>query len=345
MKITELLTESEIQEMQHLEEGPLGALGTGVGKLAGGVAHGVGAVAGGVAGMGRAFKKGYATGKATVAGDADPYPDAADAEQPADAAQGAANGQGQGGAGGAAGPNGTGNSMGGNGGNPTPTNVNVNTTQNAAPGNTTAPAADPAKAAAEEKQAKVTVGQINKLLPQLRTRDLNSVKKNLDAVMAKKAQTDKAAKPAPDAAAGDAGAGAFGSMANTLQGKEPNTMANAPVSKTNTAPAADAAPAPEAPPATTAAPADAATTTAPAGEPVTKPKRTRNKKTAAAPAPQASQAEIDAERDRLLPQANDSIIRVGTNLSEKLASKIHSSKQRMVAEGVRNGTFSIFRKY
>lgn len=69
MKITELLTESQ----EQLDEGPLGSLGKAIGKGVGGLAKGVGAVAGGVAGIGRAVKKGYASGKATVAGDPDPY--------------------------------------------------------------------------------------------------------------------------------------------------------------------------------------------------------------------------------------------------------------------------------
>ncbi len=67
MKINEILVET-----QDLNEGPLGDFGRGVGKVAGGVAKGVGAVAGGVAGLGRAFKKGFQSGKATVAGDPDP---------------------------------------------------------------------------------------------------------------------------------------------------------------------------------------------------------------------------------------------------------------------------------
>ena len=68
MKINEILVES-----QQLDEGPLGstvkAVGTGVGKAVGGVAKGVGAVAGGIAGIGKAVKKGFQAGKATVAGD------------------------------------------------------------------------------------------------------------------------------------------------------------------------------------------------------------------------------------------------------------------------------------
>jgi hypothetical protein len=65
------------------------------------------------------------------------------------------------------------------------------------------PAADnttaaPAAAAADPKadaQSKVGVGQINKIIPTLRTRDLMSLKKNLDAVIAKKSAEKPAAKP------------------------------------------------------------------------------------------------------------------------------------------------------
>ena len=60
----------------------------------------------------------------------------------------------------------------------------------------------PAQTAAADQQAKVGVGQINKIIPTLRTRDLQSVKKNVDATLAKKS----AAKPAAPAAAPAAGA-------------------------------------------------------------------------------------------------------------------------------------------
>ena len=72
MKLNEFLTESEIKQLHHLEEGPIGAIGTAVGKGVGAVARGAGAVAGGVAGIGSAFKKGFQTGRATVAGEPDP---------------------------------------------------------------------------------------------------------------------------------------------------------------------------------------------------------------------------------------------------------------------------------
>lgn len=75
MRSTDFLSESEHTELKTLTEGPLGSLvkaaGRGLGKAVGGVAKGAGAVAGGVAGIGSAFKKGYQSGKTTVAGDDD----------------------------------------------------------------------------------------------------------------------------------------------------------------------------------------------------------------------------------------------------------------------------------
>jgi hypothetical protein len=70
MKIHEILVESQLQE------GPiLNKIGSAVGKGVGALAKGVGAVAGGVAGLGTAVKKGFQAGKATVGGaddDAEP---------------------------------------------------------------------------------------------------------------------------------------------------------------------------------------------------------------------------------------------------------------------------------
>lgn len=76
MRANDFLTENQHREIQQLQEGPLGSLvkaaGTGLGKVAGGVAKGVGAVAGGLAGMGSAFKKGFQSGKKTVSGEEEP---------------------------------------------------------------------------------------------------------------------------------------------------------------------------------------------------------------------------------------------------------------------------------
>jgi len=71
MKINEILIESQLQE------GPLlNKLGSAIGKGVGTLAKGVGAVAGGIAGIGSAVKKGYQAGKAQVgaAGDDAPSP-------------------------------------------------------------------------------------------------------------------------------------------------------------------------------------------------------------------------------------------------------------------------------
>jgi hypothetical protein len=148
-----------------------------------------------------------------------------------------------------------------------------------------------------------------------------------------------------------AGAGAMGNMAASLGAPSTaNTMANAPVSKTNTAKpgnpnAAPAADATQAAPSQTApaqtAPAADATTTAPGQEPAAKPKRTRNKKTAAAPAAQPTQAQLDADREAAMGPTSDSIIRTGNNLAETLLKAIAAEKSRMVAEG----KISIFRAH
>lgn len=69
MRINEIVIENE------LSEGPiLNKIGTGIGKAAGAAGKAVGAVAGGVAGLGRAIKKGYQAGKATVGGAGDEVP-------------------------------------------------------------------------------------------------------------------------------------------------------------------------------------------------------------------------------------------------------------------------------
>jgi hypothetical protein len=61
---------------------------------------------------------------------------------------------------------------------------------------TNAPAVDPAV----EKQSKIGVGQINKIIPTLRTRDLMSLQANLEKTIASKKKTAPAAPPAAAAA-------------------------------------------------------------------------------------------------------------------------------------------------
>jgi hypothetical protein len=148
--------------------------------------------------------------------------------------------------------------------------------------------------------------------------------------------------PAAPKTKADAGAGAMGNMAGQLAkggAAEPNTMANAPVSKTNTAkpgnpnaepaaPTAEPTAAPTKPKraprtkAPAAAPADP--TAAPAAEP-TAPKKKGGRKKPAAP----SQAEIDADRDRIMGNFTDSVNRY----------------KKVIAENaIRSGEISIFRK-
>ena len=75
-----------------------------------------------------------------------------------------------------------------------------------------APAADASNAQADQ-QAKIGVAQINKIIPSLRSRDLQSVKKNVDATIAKKSK--QPAGQEQSAAQGQAGKFGF----NTQTGK------------------------------------------------------------------------------------------------------------------------------
>ena len=124
----------------------------------------------------------------------------------------------------------------------------------AAPVAGAAPAADPAA----EKQSKIGVGQINKIIPTLRTRDLMSLQANLEKTIASKKKAPPAA-PAADPAA------------------------------TTTPPPADAAPA------TTTPPADAAAAPVAAADAVAPPKRTR--KTKAKAASTQAEIDADRERN------------------------------------------------
>jgi hypothetical protein len=259
MKITELLVES-----QQLDEGPFTQA---VGKVGGKIAKGI-------ANVGKDLKTGF---KAGYSGE-EPPADATATTAPAAAAaptqaapvkkagggfidqfkKGFAQGRGE------------------------PAAEPAATAAPAAATNTTAPAADPAVV----KQSKIGVGQINKIIPTLRTRDLMSLQANLEKTIASK----KKAAPA--------------------------------------APAADAT----TPPAV-----------APTAEPVAAPADAKVKKSRAKKAVAPTQAEIDADRERLLPQ-NSSIIRTGASLSETLARKVQEQKQRMYETALMSGTQSVFKK-
>ena len=352
MKITEILTESEIHDLQHLEEGPLlNKVGAAVGDVAGGVAKGVGAVAGGVAGMGRAFKKGFASGKARVAGDADPNP------TPADPQQAAAGGNAPAAQGGAAAPAAGGGGFDSSGrpvaapaGGAQPNTTNVNVSGGNAQGDTAAPAAGaaptdgatgtpPANPAAE-KAGQTLYAQVKSQVGQLDKKGKQRILALLNKSLGQPGPADQKAAAKPAAPAGNFGFDgdtgkpfasqeertAWFKANNKVDPKAPKDAAPPTADATQTAPAA---------------PAADATQQAPAQEPAAKLKRTRNKKTAAAPAAQQSQAEIDAERERVMGPTSDSIIRTGNNLAETLLKAIAAEKRRMVAEG----KISIFRAH
>jgi hypothetical protein len=321
MKIHEILVES-----QQLDEGPmLNKIGSGIGKFAGGAAKALGAVAGGVVGAGSAMKKGFQAGRDTVAQAGDDEAEAPATTQPAATTQGAAP---------AAEP------VGGATAQPTAGDVNKAGPSGTAPAK---PLQGAAKVAAD-KTAAATAGQDQAAAGQTM---YAQVKANIDKLDKKGKQRilqllQKSLTAAP--AAEKPGDGAMGAMASQLGGKPANTMANAPVSATNTAkpgnpnaaPAAEPTAAPAAEP--TAAPAveptkpgkvlrkpralqqpaaaPAAEPTAPAAEPK---KRAPRKQAAKAP----TQAEIDADRERLMGVTSDSIVR----------------RQPALAEG-----FSLFRK-
>jgi len=327
MKINELLVES-----QQLDEGPFGQA---VGKAVGGLAKGVGAVAGGVAGMGRAFKKGYQSGKATVAGDPDPNetpagaepaaPQAAPAQGAAPAAQGAAPAATEPG--------------GGAGVQPAAKDVNAAGPKGTAPAQNLKGAAKTAAdktAAATQDQNANQAGQtmyaqvkanIDKLDKKGKQRILQLLQKSVQQAPAK---TPAGAAPA---------AGAPTSIAAPeAPAAEPAAQAPAPAAQAPAAPAAGQ------PDELGRVEPTVAPEPAPAGQPA--PKRTGGKvKGQVSNTPNAvrkrearkgkqqpqgqSQAEIDADRNRIMGNFTDSVER---------------HKKRMVAEALQRGEMSFFRK-
>jgi hypothetical protein len=160
------------------------------------------------------------------------------------------------------------------------------------------------------------------------------------------------AAPKAGAAAPKAGAGAMGQMANQLAGQKPNTMANAPVSKTNVAKPGN--PNAAAPAAAAAAPAAASTasTAAPkarggkvAGQVSQTPGAIakRGKRQAAASASSAGNKAM-GNMVNTLQQQNASKDNYGNALSEALARQIDVHKQKMFETGLSRGSISVFRK-
>ncbi len=358
MRIHEILTESELQQ---LDEGPigsaLGAVGRGVGKAVGGVAKGVGAVAGGVRGAFTALKKGYQAGKAVVGDDPDPnagapgytYVPKPEAPAPTQATTPA----------------------------PTPAPAPTPSPDYTAPAPTTAkdinaqgpegtvdaktqtgPAATAlAKTdAVTDKQTATKAGEtvyaqikanVDKLDTKGKQRIMTLLQKSIAQTPAK-----TAAKPA---AAPAGGAGAFGQMAQQLAGKPPNTMANAPVSATNTAKPDNpnlAKPAAAAPAADAAAPAGQGAFANVASQLTPKPTgRPQGGGRVKGAGPSMTPGAIKKRDTRAAAKAaaaaapvTASLVHPGRSLNEMLQEKIKTHQRTMFETQLRQGTASVFIK-
>jgi len=361
MRITEILTESQLEQ---LDEGPiLNKIGTGVANVVGGVAKGVGAVAGGVAGLGSAFKKGFDRSKGIVSqgGDYVAPPDApappkagTPAPQPQDRidptmdepaaaapeAPGAAAAPAA-----ASGDAGLSTTT-----PPSAAEINAQGPKGTAPAK--AQTGDAGKALAKstavvDKQQAVSQQKANQTVyAQIKANVDKLDKKGKQEILQLLQKSMSAAAPAKPGAAPAAGAGAMGQMANTLAGGKPNTMANAPVSKTNTAKPGNPNAAPAADPATTAAPtATKAKGGKVAGQVSQTPGavRKRNARATAKSANSAGAAAMGGMANQLTKQ-NASKNNYGNALSEALAQRVETHKQKMFETGLAQGTISVFRK-
>jgi hypothetical protein len=333
MKITEILVES-----QQLDEGPiLNKIGSAVGKAAGTVAKGVGAVAGGIAGVGSAIKKGWDAGKSTVAGAGDDETDPNTPATPATTKPAAKSG-----APAATAPGG------GVGTQPAATDVNAAGPKGTAPAQNLKGAAKIAAdktAAATQDQNATQAGQT--VYAQVKANIDKLDKKGKQRIL-QLLQKSVTAPAAPAAPAADPGAGAMGNMAGQLAkggAAEPNTMANAPVSKTNIAKPGNPNAAPAAPkgnydgdtgePISDKGKADAASMAAYKASPkgqaqqakwdaedaAAAGKTAKKTKTASRVPKKAApdQATIDAERERIMGPTSDSIIRTRPMMAESFS--------------------------
>ena len=372
MRINDILLESEIQD---LEEGPkwdaIKKAGTAVGRAAGGAAQAVGAIPGAIAGAGNAFMKGYRGARDTVAGGPDAAPAATTAAAPAANTTAPANTT-------AAPANTTAATTAA--APAANTTAPANTT--AAPANTTAAptsakdinAAGPTGTAAAKTQTGAAAQALNKTAQATKGATADKIGQTLYAqIKSQVNQLDKKGKQrilqllqkslqqsAPAKQSKPDVAGGMSRAANTTATTPTKTAAAKPdvaggMSRAANAPA-DTTAAPTAPADTTAAPTAPAekpkgrrgsrtanTTAAPAEKP--KGRRGRNNnRTAETPPATASQAEIDADRDRLLPNFTDSVIITGNNLSEMFNTRVNLYKKKYFAEGIANGSSSIYRK-
>lgn len=346
MRLNEFITEDK----QQLDEGPIGSLGKAVGKGVGGLAKGVGAVAGGIAGIGKAVKKGFQSGKATVAGEPDPnaepaaptggggaQPAAAAAAAPAGGGGGAAPAQqpaqqpaaptgGGGGTAAAAQPAAAPAGGGGSGAAPAQQPV-------AKAGQ---PAQQPAaKAATPYKAAQDAVSKLDKRGKQNLLKLLQ--KEFPQAAPAAAAQPAAAPAAKPAASKGPSGGEydnlGFGFDGNTGKPFKSQAEREAGLAREKAAAAAASAKSAQQPAAEPAADSDA-------GKPGFLQSKIKGRRSAAKP----SQAEIDAERERVMGPTSDSIIRTGYNLSEALAAKVKLHKKKMFEQNLKTGQTSIFVK-
>ena len=368
MRINDILLESEIQD---LEEGPkwdaIKKAGTAVGRAAGGAVQAVGAIPGAIAGAGNAFMKGYRGARDTVAGGPDAAPAATTAAAPAanttapaatTAAAPAAN---------TTAPANTTAAPADTTAAPTsakdinaagPTGTAAAKTQTGAAAQALNKTAQATKGATADKIGQTLYAQIKSQVNQL---DKKGKQRILQLLQKSLQQSAPAKQSKPDVAGG------MSRAANTTATTPTKTAAAKPdvaggMSRAANAPA-DTTAAPTAPADTTAAPADTtAAPTAPAEKPkgrrgsrtanttaapAEKPKGRRgrnNNRTAETPPATASQAEIDADRDRLLPNFTDSVIITGNNLSEMFNTRVNLYKKKYFAEGIANGSSSIYRK-
>ena len=347
MRINDILLESEIQD---LEEGPkwdaIKKAGTAVGRAAGGAAQAVGAIPGAIAGAGNAFMKGYRGARDTVAGGPDAAPAATTAAAPA------AN-----------------------------TTAPANTT--AAPANTTAATTAAAPAANTTAPANTTAAPANTTAAPTSAKDINAAgptgtaaaKTQTGAAAQALNKTAQATKGATADKIGQTLYAQIKSQVNQLDKKgkqrilqllQKSLQQSAPAKQSKPDVAGGMSRAANAPADTTAAPTAPADTTAAPTAPAEKPKGRRgsrtanttaapaekpkgrrgrnNNRTAETPPATASQAEIDADRDRLLPNFTDSVIITGNNLSEMFNTRVNLYKKKYFAEGIANGSSSIYRK-
>jgi hypothetical protein len=334
MKLNELLTED-----QDLQEGPLlNKIGAGIGKAAGGAAKAVGAVAGGIAGLGAAAKKGFQAGKTTVAGAGD-EPDASTTPAAPGTAAAPTN---------TAAPAAATTPAASTTSKPAKSNTSFGRLAQAAAGQDPdakeppaaekPAAAEPAAAekpaaaepAAAEPAAGTTPPAAEKPVPTAGTTPPTAP-----------AATEKPAPAANDTAYAQAQKSISGLapeqqkelLAALVADPKVKAALDAAAKKVGTPPATPATATPA--PATPAAAPTTPTTATTSAEPAATPKKGSRKKPAA-----LSQAEIDADRDRIMGVTSDSVIRNGQVIAESEIS--HTEKLAAMNRGFQKGLSNPF---